>query len=125
MKYGIKHKDNPNEYRMQQSRERRRTQPIRYLFSQAKYRAKQKGIEFSIDFEDLIVPEYCPVFGIKLEFKEGRRHDGSFSLDRLDNSKGYTKDNTRVISWKANQYKGNLTVEEVESLLKYMKGIIY
>lgn len=40
-------------------------------------------------------------------------------------SEGYTKDNTRVISWKANQYKGNMTVEEVESLLKYMKGIIY
>ena len=96
--------------------------PTRYLFNQAKYRAKIRGQEFSISFEDLEFPELCPVFGFKLETTQGRRKDNSYSIDRLDNSKGYTKDNTRVISWKANQYKGNLTIQEVEQLLNYMKG---
>lgn len=115
------YKGREKEYRRIQSKERREQNPIKYLLRQAKYRAKKKGIEFSLKYEDLIIPEFCPVFGFRLGFSKGRRQAFSYSIDRLDNSKGYTKENTRVISWKANQYKGNLTIEDVEALLKYMK----
>jgi len=122
MKYGVDHNTDLKEYRRRQSAARREKDPVRYLYNQAKYRAKLRNIEFNIALEDLKIPEVCPVFGIKLEFREGRRHEGSYSIDRRDNSQGYTKENTYIISWKANQYKGDMTVEEVESLLKYMKG---
>lgn len=59
---------------------------------------------------------------IPLFFSPGRRTYNSFSLDRKDNSKGYTKDNTRVISWLANGRKGDLSVKQIERLHRYVKG---
>lgn len=100
----------------------RQANPVRYLLRQAKYRAKKRNIEFTISMEDIEVPTHCPVFGFKLETTKGRRAYNSFSLDRFDNSKGYVKGNVKVVSWKANQYKGDLSLEEIEKLYNYMKG---
>lgn len=122
MKYGVSNKDDPKAYRKMQSRSRRAKDPVRYLYNQAKYRAKQRGHEFDIDLGDLEIPDVCPVFGIPLFFTEGGRTDNSYSIDRIDNSKGYVKGNVRVISFRANQMKSNLTLQEAESLYKYMKG---
>lgn len=122
MKYAISHKEHPAEYRRRQSVERRRKDPIGYLLVQARHRAKKLGQEFTIEKDELEVPTHCPVFGIPLFFTEGGRTPNSYSLDRFDNTKGYVKGNVRVISFKANQYKGDMTVEEVENLLQYMKG---
>lgn len=122
LKYGITYKGNEPEYRRLESLVRRVEDPIRYLLNQARYRAKKRGLEFEIVQEELEIPSHCPVFGIPLFFKAGRRGPNSFSIDRIDNSKGYTKGNVRIISFKANQYKGNMTIEEVENLLAYMKG---
>ncbi len=119
----MKYKGNEKEYRRLQSLERRSKDPVGYLLRQCKYRAKIQGKEFDISKDDLEIPTHCPVFGIPLFFINGRRGPNSYSIDRLDNSKGYVKGNVRVISFKANQYKGDMTIEEVESLLKYMKGI--
>ena len=123
MKYLISHTDQPTEYRRRQSAASRKQHPVRYIFNQARYRAKQRGIEFDIDYDDLEIPEFCPVFNIPLFFTEGRRGPNSYSIDRWDNTKGYVKGNVKVISWKANQYKGDMSIEEVERLLTYMKGI--
>lgn len=122
-KYAVKHSENPKEYKRLQALERRRRHPIRYLLNQARCRAKKLGLDFDIEEKDLEVPEVCPVFGIPLFFKGGKRGPNSFSLDRWDNTKGYVKGNVRVISFKANQYKGDMSIEEVQNLLEYMKGI--
>ena len=100
----------------------REQNPIRYLLNQARYRAKKKGEEFTVVEDDLEVPTECPVFGIPLFFTRGGRTKNSFSLDRIDNSKGYVKGDVRIISFWANQMKGDMTLEQVESLYKYMKG---
>lgn len=96
--------------------------PFRAMLNVARYRAKKRGLDFDLTQEDLEIPTHCPVFGIELAYSPGRRSKHSFSLDRRDNNKGYTKDNVRVISFWANQMKGDMTIEQVESLLKYMKG---
>lgn len=123
MKYDVLNSEDPKAYRRAQTAASRANNPVQYLLNQAKYRAKKEGLEFSITLDELVIPDICPIFGIPLFFTPGRRSDNSFSLDRKDNSKGYTKDNTRVISWKGNQYKGDMSIEEVKSLLKYMEGI--
>ncbi len=90
-------------------------------------RAKRKNILFDLVAEDLVVPEICPVLGIKLSSGAGlgkncRGRAESPSVDRFDNNKGYTKDNVRVISLRANQLKSNGSLEEFERIVKYMKG---
>lgn len=91
------------------------------MFAAAKYRARIAGLDFDIVKDELELPEFCPVFGIKLEWTPGVRSDNSFSLDRRDNTEGYTKENTRVISWKANRLKRVMSLQEIESLYNYMK----
>lgn len=122
LKYGVDHREDLAEYRKRQSAARRQKDPVRYLLNQCRYRSKKLGIAFDIEKDDLVIPDVCPVFNIPLFFTPGRRTHNSFSLDRWDNTKGYVKGNVHVISWKANMYKGDLTLEEVERLYNYMKG---
>lgn len=92
-----------------------------YLWENAKKRAKQYNRDFTIEISDVIVPEYCPVLGIKLQINRGIRKSGSPSLDRIDNKKGYVKGNVRVISMRANWLKRDGSLEEFEKIVTYMK----
>lgn len=87
-------------------------------------RAKRRGLEFDLTLEDIAYPASCPILGIPLEPRRGQRGPSAQcpSVDRLDNSRGYTRDNIRVISYKANRLKSDMTVEQCERLLAYMKG---
>ena len=123
MKYGIPFKGNEAEWRRRRSQQERLDNPLLNAFKTAKSRAKSRGLEFNIEKEDLELPEVCPVFGIPIIPARGYRTDNSPSLDRIDNTKGYVKGNVRIISWLANCRKGDLTIEQVEALLRYMKGI--
>jgi hypothetical protein len=87
------------------------------LLSGAKYRAEINGREFNLKEDDILIPESCPI--LHTRFTE--KGDYSPSLDRVDNSKGYVKDNIRVISKRANTLKGTATVEELKSILLYME----
>lgn len=90
------------------------------MFNRAAHRAKKKGIEFDLEREDIQIPEQCPILGIKLKTNQTGR-PGFFadspSLDRIDPLKGYTKDNVRVISNRANLLKSNALISELELVL--------
>lgn len=94
----------------------------RYLWALSRRRAKEKGLEHTISPEDIQVPDVCPVLQIPLNTYRGGFDRSSYSLDRVDSSKGYVPGNVRVLSWRANAIKSNLTVEEVKRLLAYMEG---
>ena len=100
---------------------RTRSNPKIDLLRWARYRAEKKGREFNLTLEDIQLPEYCPVLGIKLEKSDSKNSYGSYSVDRIDSSKGYVKGNIQVISHRANSLKGNATVEELKKLLEYMR----
>lgn len=95
--------------------------PAKALYLQAKKRAKDTDLEFNIEIKDIVIPEYCPVFGFKLEFRFDGRHHATPSLDRIDSSKGYIKGNIQVISWRANNLKRDATYEEIQMLANFMK----
>ena len=84
-------------------------------------RARQKGLAFEITWEDIVVPETCPVLGIEIRLGGGRQCYSSPSIDRLDNNLGYTKENIRFISWRANTLKNDASFEEIELLYNWMK----
>lgn len=106
------------------------TKPEHRLCIQARARAKKNNLPFNITSEDIIIPEYCPILGLKLEASRNIvRFSGSFkpnspSLDKIEPSKGYVKGNIMVISMKANAMKNNASLKELELFCKnYLKLI--
>lgn len=91
---------------------RRTTNVAQYLLTGAKWRANAFGLDFDLTLEDIVIPKLCPVFGTPMERP---------SVDRHDNSKGYTKGNAKIISLEANRLKNNLTLEQAKALVKYME----
>jgi DNA-binding CsgD family transcriptional regulator len=107
-----------------------RQNPVDYYCSmmtaQAKRRAAQKGMEFSLTpkYVKSIVTKNCPVFGTPFhwEYGHGLGYNGSSpSLDRIDNSKGYVEGNVAIISRRANSIKSDATSEEIAKILAYMR----
>lgn len=84
-----------------------------HLITTARYRAKKKGIEFSLTIDDLKMPEYCPLLGIKLERGTRKNKNAAPSIDRIDNSQGYTPENIWIISFLANCIKHTGTPEQI------------
>ena len=114
--------DNPDKQEGYRLRDKKRPQRLeRVMLSNAKKRAKSKGWEFSLELVDIVIPEFCPLLpNIQLN-QSGQEHytlgPNSPTLDRKDNSKGYTRDNVWVISWKANTIKSSSSLEELETLV--------
>lgn len=100
-----------------------RRNPVRSLLAGTKARAKKRGIEFSITDEDIHLPEFCPVLGLRLTRLLGGsgQRDSSPTIDRLDPNKGYVKGNCFIISWRANRLKSNGTADEHEKIAAYMR----
>ena len=88
------------------------------LLSKARYRAKRDNKEFNLVKEDIIIPDVCPVLGITID-KESSLY--APSVDRVDNSRGYTKDNIIVISKRANRLKSDMTLEELKQIIAYIE----
>ena len=100
--------------------------PINLLLSRVKYRCKKEETPFNLIAEDIIVPEVCPILGIKLNFNRGGRRgyfENSPSLDRKIPEGGYVKGNVRIISARANLLKNNATVAELEKVLEDLRKI--
>lgn len=86
---------------------------VKKMLHRTKERAVQSQLGFDLVPEDIFFPEFCPVLGIKLTFELGKGQlETNASIDRIDSSKGYTKDNVQIISRKANTMKSNSTEEE-------------
>ena len=105
------------------SRTYRLKNPALYLYRSAKSRAKKKDIEFTISVDNIVLPSHCPILGIELimhsDGKAGGK-DNSYSLDRIDTSKGYIKGNIQVISFLANSMKRNATKEHLCLFAKWI-----
>lgn len=94
------------------------------LLHNARNNAKKKGQVFDLVLEDIVIPEYCPLLGIKLIKEEENytfHHKALPSLDRIDSTKGYTKDNIWVISYLANRMKADASQED---LIAFAQGVI-
>ena len=94
------------------------------LLMSVKPRAKRKNIEFDLSEDDIVIPKMCPILGIPLDQEVGPRGDNYPTVDRIDNSKGYTKDNIQIISWRANNLKGTATLEELVKLGEHANNLL-
>lgn len=111
-------------HRNSMDKKRRLENPKHWLWYSAKARAKIKGLEFSITEDDFELPEKCPLLDIPLWKNPEESCANSYSLDRIDSSKGYVKGNVWVISKRANAIKSDATLEELELIVKNLKDKI-
>lgn len=92
------------------------------MHQRAKTRAKEKGLDFNLEFGDIIIPETCPILGIPLKQNSGKSgaYKNSYSLDRVDNSKGYIKGNVQVLSQLANAMKCAASIQELQKFADWI-----
>jgi len=96
---------------------------VMYSLGQARHRNKY---EFSIDYQfltDLWNKQngLCTFTGLPLEYSKvpGIKNPYQGSLDRIDSSKGYTKDNVRWVCWFINQMKSDYSENEFKDLIRH------
>lgn len=79
-------------------------------------RVRERGYEVNITYEDIRIPLVCPILDIELVQGGG---DNAPTLDRINNNKGYLKDNIQVISYRANRLKSDASPEELIAMGKW------
>ncbi len=97
----------------------RRENPEKRMLLGAKQRAKERGLEFNITLNDIVIPTICPI--LKVPFEIGTSY--APSLDRIDPSKGYLKGNVWVITRKANVMKNNATLQELKDFSNWVLSL--
>lgn len=120
--YAQKQRAANRDFFLNYERNRRQIVKPNKLLSAAKCRAKEQGLEFNLDISDIVIPEFCPILGIKIQVSSGRGPtDCSPSVDRINNNLGYVKGNVAVISFRANSLKSNGLLKEFEAIVSYIK----
>lgn len=95
---------------------------IKLIYNRLKASAKKRNINFTLtipELNNLSFPITCPILGIPLKFNRGSVEDDSYSVDRIDNSKGYEIDNIIVISYKANRLKSNADLDDLNKISSF------
>jgi hypothetical protein len=91
-----------------------------YMLCTARRRALEKGLAFDLTHEwiyERVAKGVCEVTGIPFVLTgEGKNRPWSPSLDRIDPSQGYTRDNVQVVCWMYNAAKGVAGHEDVLKL---------
>lgn len=95
-------------------------QPLeKRIYNRIKSRAARKNIEFDLELNDIVLPKTCPVLGQTLIYGD---KDWTYSLDRIDNSKGYVKGNIQIMSNRANRLKGDFDIKEFYSMIMFLEN---
>lgn len=99
--------------------------PRKKMLQQAKNRCNRKNLEFNLDLNDIILPQVCPLLEIPFVVGTKDNYEYTYSLDRIDSSKGYIKGNVWVITKLANSMKNSATKKQLNvfanNILKYFK----
>ncbi len=86
----------------------------KYLFLSCRKRAQLENLPFDLVESDIVIPEFCPILGIRLEFSEDNKNLNTPSVDKIIPELGYIKSNIMVISRKANMMKLNASIKELK-----------
>jgi len=102
---------------------------LRTMLNSAKSRAKQKGWEFDLELDALMATanDCCPVDGLPFDWDRQLDNNKTLplaipSLDRIDSSRGYTKDNVMIIGDQWNRWKSNMNLGDLELLIQYVRN---
>lgn len=91
---------------------------------EARCRAKREGTDFEdpvIDYLVSLAPTVCPCCNGLLDYLSITRTGATPSIDRVNNTKGYTMGNVAIICWNCNSTKSDSSIEILEMLVAYMR----
>ncbi len=96
------------------------------IYLKIKKKSISENLDFNIERTDIFVPTFCPYLGITLSYdKKNNKKNYYYSIDMIDNSLGYVKDNVQIISKLAKNIKNILSNEELilfsENIIKIHK----
>lgn len=96
-------------------RKHRQRLPHLWLVRGVKVRAKVQGREFDLTREWAIArwTGRCEMTGLPFVVSELKNNAFSPSIDRIDNTKGYTQDNCRFVLWAINRFKMSDTDDDI------------
>lgn len=93
------------------------------MLESARLRADKAGVPCTITEEDIKIPVYCPILGLKLTTGTGRGpKPNSASLDRIIPDLGYVPGNIAVISHRANTIKNSGTADEHQKIADWIRS---
>lgn len=95
----------------------------KWLYYNAKRRAKVLSLPFDLEATDIIIPKMCPILGIPLTFGSAISSDNSPAIDRIVPAKGYVKTNIQIISNLANRIKTNATTKQIRMVADYLEKL--
>lgn len=113
----------------QRAKQKRRSREYRlgnyekHWLARTEQRCTKNGWLFNLTIDDLKIPEVCPALGCKIIPGDPYKWQ-SPSIDRIDPSKGYVKGNIRIISFRANQVKSNSSLDEMEKVVNWYRGVV-
>jgi len=84
---------------------------------------KKQGYSYKVteDYLKGIWTGFCSITGVKISIDGDRKDPHRANLDRINPNEGYKEGNVVWLSARANRLKSNVTVKELESILKWMK----
>lgn len=98
------------------------------MLSSAKYRAKQRCLNFNLtmDFLMSIANDNCPVDGLPMDWSvdENKKLQPMLrtpSIDKIVPSLGYVQGNVQIICWQYNSWKRNMSIHDMRTLLSYLR----
>ena len=117
-------------YQSDRDRYRAMENTLSHQFRQRRNQSLNKGIPFTIELSEIEQPEFCPILGIKLNYawggKAGHLRDpAKATIDKVVPELGYVSGNVFIISWRANKLKSDMTFEELEKIMNYIKEKTY
>lgn len=98
---------------------------FKYKVLRAKKRSAELGVPFDLTSEYLesIWTGVCPILGVDLDREADRLDEKAPELDRFIPNKGYSQGNVAFVSRRANRFKSDASVEEIERVLDWMKKV--
>lgn len=118
-------------------KERNRVQTLRHfsdpslrmkrILIKTNKRSKTEGIPIDPDLKPYLmsqIPKTCACCGQDINYTDTGRQDLGPSIDRVDNTKGYTKDNVCIICYRCNMVKGRGSPAELENVVAYVRRFI-